>query len=132
MRTSQFTENHIFRVAKLLGFEKEPKWLTIRYAISISLSIDEPLKNGKIDYNEGKTYNMEVITGKSKVDLQGEQGDYTDFFALLIANFDNSKVSSERSLEIKLEKHCERGFQVLASSLNDNSDIYEWMKHEFL
>lgn len=132
MRTSEFAENELIKVAKLLGFGKEPKWLTIRYAISISLGIEKELSSEKIDFSGGKTYSMEVITGKGKVDLQGEQADYTDFFGLLITNYEDSQISSERSLEMKLEQHCERGFQILASSLKESSDIYEWMKHEFL
>lgn len=132
MRTSEFTENELPKIAKLLGFEKEPKWLTLRFAIAISLSIEEELSKDKIDFTGGKTYGLDLVTGKGKVDLQGDQADYTDFFGLLLANYEDNQVSTERSLEIKLEKHCERGFQVLASSLNENSDIFEWLGHEFL
>lgn len=132
MRTSEFTENQIPRIAKLLGFEKEPKWLTIRFAIFISLSTEEIMEPILIDFTDGKTYALDVITGKSKVDTQGEQADYTDFMALLVANSEKTKVNTQRGLELKLEQHCERGFSILASSLNENSDIFEWLKQEFL
>lgn len=133
MRTTQFAELQLTRIAKLLGFEKEPKWLTIRFAIFISLSLNDEIDmNEKIDFTEGKTYNLDVITGKGKVDTQGDQADYTDFIALLVANSENSRVNTLRGLELKLEQHCERGFSILASSLNDHSDIFEWIKQEFL
>lgn len=133
MRTTEFTENQIGRIAKLLGFEKEPKWVTIRFAIFVSLSTKEKLnKDIKIDFNHGKTYPLDVITGKSKVDLCGVHADYTDFIALIIANSEKNTINTQRGLELKLEQHCERGFSILASSLNENSDIYEWIKQEFL
>ncbi|MFX4211988.1 DndE family protein [Aliarcobacter butzleri] len=133
MRTTAHTELQIPRIARLLGFEKDPKWLTIRFAIFISLSIDEELdSNEKIDFNDGKTYSLEVITGKGKVDTQGVQADYTDMIAMFIANYENKKVNTLRGLELKLEQHCERGFNILASSLNDNSNVFEWLKQEFL
>jgi hypothetical protein len=133
MRTTEFTEQQLPRIAKLLGFEKEPKWLTIRFAIFISLSVDEKIDTSeKIDFSNGKTYNLDVITGKGKVDQQGEQADYTDLISLMIANNDNYKLNTHRGLEIKLEQHCERGFSILASSFNENSDVFEWIKQEFL
>lgn len=132
MRTSEFTENQLPRIAKLLGFEKDPKWVTIRFAIFISLSTDEVMEPLQIDFTGGKAYPLDVITGKGKVDTQGEQADYTDFMALIVANSEKKKVNTQRGLELKLEQHCERGFSILASSLNENSDIFEWIKQEFL
>lgn len=133
MRTTNFTEQQLPRIAKLLGFEKEPKWVTIRFAIFISLSINEKLDNElKIDYTDGKTYPLDVITGKGKVDLHGDQADYTDIISLFIANNEHKKINTLRGLELLLEQHCERGFSILASSLNENSDVFEWIKQEFL
>ena len=133
MRTTAHTELQIPRIAKLLGFEKDPRWVTIRFAIFISLSIDEQVElNEKIDFKDGKTYQLDVITGKGKVDTQGVQADYTDMIALFIANYESKKVNTLRGLELKLEEHCERGFNILASSLNENSNIFEWIKQEFL
>lgn len=133
MRTTAHTEQQIPKVAKLLGFEKEPKWVTIRFAIFISLSIEEGLDSiEKIDFTDGKIYPLDVITGKGKVDTQGVQADYTDMIALFIANYESKNINTLRGLELKLEQHCERGFNILASSLNDNSNIFEWIKQEFL
>lgn len=133
MRTTAHTEQQIPKVAKLLGFEKEPKWVTIRFAIFISLSIEEGLDSiEKIDFTDGKIYPLDVITGKGKVDIQGVQADYTDMIALFIANYESKNINTLRGLELKLEQHCERGFNILASSLNDNSNIFEWIKQEFL
>lgn len=133
MRTTAHTEQQIPKIAKLLGFEKEPKWVTIRFAIFISLSIKEGLDTiEKIDFTDGKVYPLDVITGKGKVDIQGVQADYTDMIALFIANYEDKNINTLRGLELKLEEHCERGFNILASSLNENSNIFEWIKQEFI
>ena len=133
MRTTSFVEQQLPRIAKLLGFEKDPKWVTIRFAVFISLSIDKKLDTTtKIDFTDGKTYPLDVITGKTKVDIHGEQADYTDMIALFIANNEEKKINTHRGLELSLEQHCERGFTILASSLNETSNAFEWIKQEFL
>jgi len=133
MRTTEHTEQHLARVGRLLGFENEPKWLTIRFAVSISLALDEQINmKEKIDFSNGKIYNLEVITGKGKLDLTGDQADYNDLMALIISNKHEKQVKSEREFEKALEFHCERGFNILTSSLRDNSDIFGWMGQEFL
>lgn len=133
MRTTEHTEQHLPRIARLLGFENEPKWLTIRFAISISLSLEEKINmKEKIDFSNGKTYNLEVLTGKGKLDLTGDQADYNDLMALIIAIVEEKQVKTEREFEKALEFHCERGFNILASSLRDNSDIFGWLRQEFL
>jgi hypothetical protein len=133
MRTTEYTEQHLPRIARLLGFESEPKWLTIRFAIAVSLGLDEKINlTEKIDFANGKTYNIEVITGKGKLDLTGEQADYNDLMALIVTNAEDKKLETEREFEKYLEYHCERGFNILASSLRDNSDIFGWIRQEFL
>ncbi len=133
MRTTEHTETHLPRIAKLLGFQGEPKWLTIRFAISISLALEKEARlEEKIDFVNGKTYGLDVITGKGKIDLTGDQADYHDLIALIIAHAHNDNIQSDRELEKALEYHCERGFNVLTSSLRDNSDIFGWMRQEFL
>jgi len=132
MRTTEHTEQHLPRIARLLGFESEPKWLTVRFAIAISLGLAKPIDlNEKIDFTNGKVYNIEVITGKGKLDLTGEQADYNDLMAIIIANSEDKKIETEREFEKYLEYHCERGFNILASSLRDNSDIFGWIRQEF-
>ena len=133
MRTTEHTEQHLPRIARLLGFESEPKWLTIRFAVSISVALDEKINlKEKIDFSNGKTYNLEVLTGKGKLDLTGDQADYNDLMALIIANKQGNKINSEREFEKALEFHCERGFNILTSSLRDNSDIFGWIGQEFI
>ena len=132
MRTTEHTEQHLPRIARLLGFESEPKWLTIRFAVSISVALDEQINmKEKIDFSNGKTYNLEVLTGKGKLDLTGDQADYNDLMALMIANRQDKQVKTEREFEKALEFHCERGFSILTSSLRDNSDIFGWTSQEF-
>ncbi len=133
MRTTAYTEENLLRVAKYLGFENEPKWLIIRFAISISLALETPPNiNEKINFIGGKIYNWDVITGKGKNEFHGDQADYHVLLALIIANNENTQITSDKDFEKALECHCERGFNVLASSWKDNSDIFEWLKQEFI
>lgn len=133
MRTTQFTEDNLSRIAKLLGFENESKWLTIRFAISISLALNEPIDDSKnIDFTGGKVYNWDVITGKGKNEFHGDQADYHDMMALIVANATGQQITSTKEFEKVLEHHCERGFTILASSLRENSDVFEWLRQEFL
>ncbi len=132
MRTTEHTEENLPRIAKYLGFENEPKWLTIRFAISTSLALDETMNcNENIDFSGGKVYNWDVITGKGKNEFHGDQADYHDLISLIIANSANTQITNDKDLEILLECHCERGFNILASSWKDKSDVFEWVKQEF-
>lgn len=133
MRTSAYTEQNLPRIAKLLGFENEPRWLTIRFAVSVSLALETaPVMSEKIEFSGGKTYGWDVITGKGKSDFQGDQADYHELIALITANADGQQIQTDKEFEKALEYHCERGFTVLASSLRDNSDVFEWLRQEFL
>jgi hypothetical protein len=133
MRTTQYTEDHLPRIAKLLGFENDPKWLTIRFAISISLALNKPIDDFEIiDFTGGKIYAWDVITGKGKNDFQGDQADYHNLMALIVANANEEQIKSDKEFEKALEHHCERGFKNLASSLRDNSDVFEWLGQEFI
>jgi hypothetical protein len=127
MRTTKFIEDNISKIAKLIYAENDPKWVTIRFAIFISLSINEKIKRKKLNFKDGKAYSLEVITGKGK-----SEGDYTDIIALMIANNDDIEIKNEKELEKHLEIHTQRGFEILISSLNQNSNIFEWIKEEFL
>ena len=132
MRTTQYTEENIPRIARYLGFENEPKWLTIRFAISTSLALDELMKyDEKIDFTGGKVYAWDVITGKGKNEFHGDQADYHDLIALIVSNSDATLISGDKDLEKALEYHCERGFNILASSWKDKSDVFEWLGQEF-
>lgn len=133
MRTSAYTEQNLPRIAKLLGFENEPRWLTIRFALSVSLALEaSPDLSEKIDFSGGKTYAWDVVTGKGKSDFQGDQADYHDLMALIVANANDQQIKSDKEFEKALEHHCERGFTILASSLRDNSDVFEWLRQEFI
>jgi hypothetical protein len=133
MRTTLYTEENLPRIAKYLGFDNEPKWLTIRFAISISLALDEVINyDDKIDFTGGKVYAWDVSTGKGKNEFHGDQADYHDLIALIIANSNTTQMAGDKDLERALEYHCERGFNILASSWRDNSDVFEWLKQEFI
>jgi hypothetical protein len=45
---------------------------------------------------------------------------------------DDIEIKNEKELEKHLELHAQRGFEILTSSLNQNSNIFEWLKEEFL
>ena len=132
MRTTEHTEETLPLIAKYLGFENEPKWLTIRFAISISLGLEETINcRDSIDFSDGKVYAWDVITGKGKNELQGDKADYHDLIALIIANDENLQIENDKDLEKVLECHCERGFNILASSWKDKSDVFKWLRQEF-
>ena len=132
MRTTQYTEENIPRIARYLGFENEPKWLIIRFAISISLALDETISyDDKIDFIGGQVYNLNVITGKGKNEFHGDQADYHDLIALMITNSDAKQITDDKDFEKALEYHCERGFNILASSWKDKSDVFKWLGQEF-
>jgi DNA sulfur modification protein DndE len=127
MRTTKFIEESIQKIAKLIHATNDPKWLTIRFAIFVSLSINKTIEKKKLNFKDGKTYSLEVITGKGK-----SEGDYTDIIALMVVNNDNIELKNEKELEKYLELHAQRGFEILTYSLNQNSDIFIWIKEEFL
>jgi len=133
MRTTEHTEDNLPRIARYLGFENEPKWLTIRFAISASLALEEKINVSEtIDFSNGKVYAWDVVTGKGKNELQGDQADYHDLMALVIANTEDTQIKNDKEFENLLEGHCERGFNILASSLKDKSDVFEWLRQEFI
>lgn len=132
-RTTEAIENKINNMAKILNFENDPKWYTLRFAIFVSLSIQrtQPIDlNKKIDFNGGG-YKAEVITGRKKIDIKGVQGDYTDMIAVMVSNAHDIKIDDINTLEKYLEKHCVRGFEYLEKSLNTNSSVFVWLKNEF-
>ena len=64
MRTTQEIENYIPILNQLIGLQNEPKWITLRFIINISLSFND----NNIEFNkniefDGKQYNLEQITG---------------------------------------------------------------------
>jgi hypothetical protein len=133
MRTTEYTEENLPRIARYLGFENEPKWLTIRFAISVSLALEEKIScDESIDFSDGKVYAWDVVTGKGKNELQGDQADYHDLMALVIANNEEIQIKNDKEFEKLLECHCERGFNILASSWKDKSDVFEWLAQEYI
>ena len=46
-RTTQQIEEQLPELAKILGYEKQPKWMTLRFAINISLSLPKKLDEAK-------------------------------------------------------------------------------------
>lgn len=133
-RTTQHIEHNIDKMAKILNFQNEPKWYTLRFAIFVSLSIEKHIKinlDERIDFENGIGYKSEVITGRNKTDIKGIQGDYTDMIAVMVSNTHDIKIDDINTLEKYLEKHCVRGFNYLEKSLNEKSSIFIWLKNEF-
>lgn len=133
-RTTENIEENINSMAKILNFENDPKWYTLRFAIFVSLSIQrtQPIDlEKKIDFDGGISYKAEVITGRNKTELKGIQGDYTDMIAVMVSNAHDVEIDNINTLEKYLEKHCVRGFEYLEKSLNTNSSLFVWLKNEF-
>lgn len=131
-RTTGAIENSYTKMAKILGFENDPKWMTLRFAIFISLSLPSKNFDGlNFDYSAGIQYKAEVIIGKNKPELNGINADYTDIIAIMVSNYHNCELEDINSLEKYLEKHCVRGFDYLEKSLNEKSDLFIWLLDEF-
>ena len=125
MKTTQDIEDYIPQINKLIGI-KDDKWVTLRFIINISLSF-----NNKIFFDEnpnfdGKNYKLEQITGLGK-----EYDDYTDLYLNMIEIFDKKIIKNHKELNDKLQYHLLRGYKILNSSLNLNSNLYEFLLQEF-
>jgi len=126
MRTTQEIETYIPKLNQLIGLKNEPKWITLRFVINISLSFNDTVSfDKKVEFN-GKQYNLEQITGFGK-----EYEDYTDLYWNMIEIFDNIIINNKKEFDNKLEYHLLRGYKILNSSLNSSSNLYEFLLQEF-
>jgi len=126
MRTTQEIEIYLPRLNQLLDLHNEPKWVTLRFIINISLSFDNDIEfNKKVDFN-GKQYNLEQITGFGK-----EYENYTDLYWSMIEIFDNIIITNKKEFDTNLEYHLLRGYKILTSSVNSNSNVFEFLLQEF-
>lgn len=127
MRTTQEIENYIPILNQLIGLQNEPKWITLRFIINISLSFND----NNIEFNkniefDGKQYNLEQITGLGK-----DYDNYTDLYWSMIEIFDNTTIKNKKEFDINLEYHLLRGYKILSRSLNSNSNLFEFLLQEF-
>ena len=105
IRTTQDIENYIYPLSKMLNLVNEPKWVILRFMINISLSLEQPYEEEKVESFDGKEYRLEQITGEGK----GSE-DYTKLFWDMIEVFDNITIISKKQLEENLQKHIVRGY----------------------
>ena len=126
MRTTQEIENYIPTLNQLIGLQNEPKWITLRFIINISLSFDSKIEFNKNIGFDGKQYNLEQITGFGK-----EYDDYTELYWSMIEIFDNITIKNKKEFDTNLEYHLLRGYKILSSSLNGNSNLFEFLLQEF-
>ena len=126
MRTTQEIESYTPRLNQLIGLKNEPKWVTLRFIINISLSFENDIAfNKKVDFN-GKQYNLEQITGFGK-----EYENHTNLYWSMIEEFDEIIVKTKKEFDTRLEYHLLRGYKILISSLNNSSNLYEFLLQEF-
>ncbi|MFK5977156.1 MAG: DndE family protein [Sulfurovum sp.] len=126
MRTTQEIENYIPKLNQLLGLKNEPKWITLRFIINISLSFDSDIEFDRDISFDGKLYNLEQITGFGK-----EIDNYTDLYWSMIEVFDDITIKNKKEFDIKLEYHLLRGYKILSSSVKHNSNLFEFLLQEF-
>lgn len=126
IRTSLDIENYVFPLGKSLNLEGEPKWVFLRFMINISLSLKDGFEYTEPEVIDGKEYRLEQITGEGK----GSE-DYTKFYWDTIEVYDDITITSKKALEQHLQRHLFRGYQVLKTSLKNDSNIFEWMLQEF-
>lgn len=126
IRTTQDIENYIYPLSKMLNLENEPKWVILRFMINISLSLEQPYEEEKVESFDGKEYRLEQITGEGK----GSE-DYTKLFWDMIEVFDDKSIISKRQLEENLQRHIVRGYLILKTSLKQDSNIFEFIGQDF-
>lgn len=126
MRTTQEIENYIPKLNQLIGLKNEPKWITLRFIINISLSFYNDIEFDKNVEFDGKQYNLEQITGFGK-----EYDNYTDLYWEMIELFDTITIKNKKEFDSNLEYHLLRGFKILTSSVNSNSNLFEFLLQEF-
>jgi hypothetical protein len=49
----------------------------------------------------------------------------------MIESFENIRLKNENEFNKKLEHHIQRGYNLLKSSIRDNTDIYNYLLDEF-
>ncbi len=127
MKTTHDIETFVPSVARMLNFKNEPKWVTLRFMINISLSV--PRMDGE-DYSvenmDGKEYRLVQITGEGK-----SADDHTRKYQKMIEMFDDVKIADKHALDKKLEEHVVRGYFILRNSLTGKSNIFEWLLKDF-
>jgi hypothetical protein len=126
MRTTQEIETYIPRLNQLIGLNNEPKWITLRFIINISLSLNNNIEFNKEVNFDGKQYNLEQITGFGK-----EYDNYTDLYWSMMEIFDNTTIKNKKEFDINLEYHLLRGYKILTSSVNSSSNLFEFLLQEF-
>jgi len=129
--TTKKSEELIPGMQKILNFENEPKWYTIRFAIFMSLGLKENIDlTRKLNFEGGVNYKTEFITGRNKTDIEGVQADYNDLIAIMMSNYHDIELNDANVLDKLLEQHCERGFEHLSKNLNGSSSIFVFLKSE--
>ena len=126
MKTTKDIEDFLPRLNQVIGFSNEPKWITLRFMINISLSFEQTIEFDKNVELDGKGYNLEQITGEGK-----EQEDYTNLYWDMLEAYEDIKISNKKDFVQKLEWHLLRGHKLLSTSIKNNSNIYEFLTQEF-
>ena len=126
LKTSKEVENYLTPLYKLLHFPlSTPKWVGLRFLINISLSLKQEYEIGEFVL-DGKEYRLDQITGKNKDDE-----DFTNLYKQMIEVYEKIEIKTTHQLEKRLEYHIQRGYMILSKSLKSNSNIYEFLYHEF-
>ena len=126
VKTTDEVELYIPKLNKILDFDqKAHKWIAIRFLINFSLSISKTYNFR--ESNEFKnSYDLEQIVGKGK-----SEHDYYQYYFKMIESFENIRLKNESEFSRKLEYHIQRGYNLLKSSIRDNTDIYNYILEEF-
>lgn len=125
MKTTQEIETFIPTLSRLLHFNGEPKWMALRFMINISLSFDIDVETESEPVFNGKEYRLDQITGEGK-----EESDHTNMYKSMMEKWDGVDISSKKGLDERLEFHVLRGYTILSKSMNQKTNIFEWMLQE--
>jgi len=128
IKTTKNIEDYINPLFKLLHYPTHsPKWIALRFMINISLSLKDSNYRVELETLDGKEYRLAQITGENK-----EDEDVTTQYYKMIEMYENITFRSKKEFEKRLEYHILRGYVILNTSLKMNSNIYEFLLHEFV
>ena len=127
IRTTKLIEDYINPLFKLLHYPTNThKWIALRFMINISLSLKDKKYQVEMENFDGKEYRLIQITGENK-----EDEDFTTHYYKMIEAYENITLKNKKEFEKRLEYHIYRGYSILSVSLKSNSNIYDFLLHEF-
>ena len=117
---------------KGLGVPMAPHWIVARIALARSLQLprfpDKELSK-PVTKERGFEIHMEQLTGENTANPDAV--DYTDAFKLLLSNYHQEDLFSNRPRFIELlQRHIQRGMGEIKASWREGNDFHDYLFQE--